>query len=74
MQYQAHIVQVGFPFAVRNDGRLVPKPELVYAIRTFCYRKKRLSVITLYPSHHQVFAIEFYCTRVKRCIDADPFH
>jgi hypothetical protein len=62
-------IDIGVIHLWHFDG-VIPKAEIIDAVITFCYGKKRFSVYTLDTGYETDFIIEFNGTGIKHGIDS----
>ena len=75
MRRKAHIINIGSRnhiFGHRN--RIIPKTEIVNAIRTLGHRKKRFTVGTFHTYYQQVLAVPFNCSGIQCSVHTDTLH
>ena len=72
---KAHVVDVCCGIVGLGHGyRLVPKAEIVYAIRAFGHSKKAFAVAPFNTNHQQILVAPLHCARIERGIHHDALH
>ena len=72
---KAHIVNISCRDNVFGHRyRVIPKTEIVNAVRAFGYGKERFTVGALHTDYQQVFTVPFDGTGIHCGINANTFH
>jgi len=75
MPCKAHVINVCIRIVCFRHGyRVVPEPEIINSIRTFCDSKKGFPVIPLNTNSEYVFPFKLHCTCIECCMNAKAFH